>query len=366
MTKLSEILVQRIMDDGPLSVADYMAACLMDETYGYYRCQDPFGTTGDFITAPEISQIFGEMLAAFLSHIHEAMAAPDNAFLFEAGPGRGTLAADMLRAYQLLGQKLADAPFHLYEASPLLRDSQAKAIAPKIPIFCDDLTNLPQAPLFGVANEFFDALGVDQAIYHNGQWHERQIGISDDRLSFVTGAILDDNRLADFRPLPDRPSAGDIIETSKLGSQLMAQLSTHIAQFGGALLIIDYGKADNQGDSLQAVRDHQPCDILSHQGEADITHWVDFAHLARIAAAQHARLIGPVPQGRFLWELGISARAEALKSTERTDQNRQLLAAIDRLVSPAQMGQAFKVALLVPRGEGLPPGFASLAENEIG
>ena len=144
----------------------------------------------------------------------------------------------------------------------------------------------------------------------------------------------------------------------------MAQLSTHIAHFGGALLLIDYGKLGNDGDSLQAVRHHKPADILSYQGEADITHWVDFAALADIATANQARLIGPVSQGRFLTELGIGQRAEALRQTDKPEHDRALLAAIDRLVSPAQMGSAFKVALLVPAGEGLPPGFASLGDSD--
>ena len=362
MNALADQLRAQIQKTGPLSISDYMAACLLDKSHGYYRTKSAIGAEGDFITAPEISQIFGEMIAAFMSHIHALYGFSDDIITFEAGGGHGTLAQDMHKAYRQISPALAEAPLYLLEESEAMQSRQKDKLAPKICHHIDALSALPAKPLFGVANEFFDALGIDQAIYHKGQWHHRQIGLKEDEFTFVIGAPLTADDIADIQT-PATPDEGDIIETSKLSVQIMAEFAHHIAHYGGALLVIDYGKDDNQGDSLQAVKDHHPSDFLSYQGEADITHWVDFAALSQIATAHHARLIGPVTQGRFLLDLGIAERAEALRKTDNPEQDRTLLAAIDRLVSPAQMGQAFKVALLVPQGEGYPPGFTSLAES---
>ena len=358
MTSLPHILQQKIATSGPLSVSAYMQACLLDEAHGYYATTPVFGAEGDFITAPEISQLFGEMLGAFHAHLHQLFGAPDNAIRFEAGPGRGTLARDMSRTYQAIAPALYEAPCYLLEASASLRATQKDALAPQEPHFITDISAMPQRPVFGVANEFFDALGVDQAIFHEGAWHQRLIDHDNGNFHFVIGDKVPDNTSFFF---PETANEGDIIESSPLGEALMAQLSHHIAHYGGGILIIDYGKTDNHTDTLQAVRDHKPCDVLSYQGEADITHWVDFARLATIASDHKARLIGPISQGRFLQDLGIGARAEALRNPQKPELDRTLLAAIDRLVSPAQMGQAFKVCLLIPEGEGFPPGFTSLA-----
>jgi len=357
MTHLAQLLHRDIAANGALSVCDYMTQCLLHEAHGYYSTKQVFGAEGDFITAPEISQLFGEMLAAFHGHMHQLFGAPANAITFEAGPGRGILASDMRRAYSAFAPQLYSAPCYLLEASKRLQQAQIDALAPCVPHHIETIQDLPKQPLFGIANEFFDALGVNQAIYHQGAWHHRVIDSQEGHFAFTIGAALAQTN--DFAPLPEAPQEGDIIEHCPQGEVIMAELAHHIAHYGGALLVIDYGKSDNRGDSLQAVRDHQPCDLLSYQGEADITHWVDFNALSRVASAHHARLIGPVTQGRFLKDIGIGERGEALRKPDKPETDRALLAAIDRLVSPAQMGHAFKVALLVPNGEGLPPGFAS-------
>ena len=361
MTELAKKLHDMIAQSGPVSIADYMQICLIDDEHGYYQNRPVFGKEGDFITAPEISQIFGEMLAAFHAHIFHLYNAPASAITFEAGPGRGTLSADMMRCYRAIAPELYEAPCYLWEASHALQEVQKTNLAPKEPVFMSSLSDLPQAPLFGVANEFFDALGVRQAIWHDGAWHERRIDSQKGAFHFIIAETLEDG--ADNWRLPAQAEDGDIFEYCPKGEEIMGQLAHHIAHYGGALLVIDYGKSGHKGDSLQAVRDHQPSDILSHQGEADITHWVDFAALADVAKRHHARLIGPVSQGRFLTELGIGERAEALRKPDDALGDRALVAAIDRLVSPAQMGEAFKVALLVPEGDGLPPGFMSLADR---
>lgn len=357
MTQLADWLHREIAANGPMAVSDYMTHCLLHEVHGYYTSTPVFGAEGDFITAPEISQLFGEMLAAFHTHLHQLYGAPSDCLTFEAGAGRGTLAKDMRTAYRAIAPLLHQAPCYLLEASPQFQQRQKAALAPDRPVFITALSELPAKPLFGVANEFFDALGVNQAIYHQGKWHERLIDSQEGQFAFTIGPLLQDGHQM---RLPPAAEEGDIIEHSPVGDAIMTQLSTHIAYHGGGVLIIDYGKPDNQGDSLQAVKDHKPADILSYQGAADITHWVDFTRLKDIADDCGARLIGPVAQGRFLQDIGIGSRAEALRDPNNPEGDRALLAAIDRLVSPAQMGQAFKVALLVPDGDGMPPGFASL------
>ena len=365
MTILAEQLHQMIAEKGALSVSDYMHHCLLDTHHGYYATSTVFGTEGDFVTAPEISQLFGEMVGAFHAHLFQLFGMPDNAILYEAGGGRGTLSADMQRCYQMIAPQLYNAPCYLIEASARRQDEQRAALAPKEPYFVSAISDLPKQPLFGVANEFFDALGVDQIIFHHGRWHHRLIDSQNGAFCFVIGPELTTAEQQDLTLKPDAEE-GDICEVSPNALRFMAELAHHIAHYGGGYLIIDYGKSDNQGDTLQAVKDHKPVDFLSYQGDADITHWVDFAALSQIASANHARLIGPVTQGRFLQDLGIGARAEALRDATNPEQDRALLAAIDRLVSPAQMGHAFKVALLVPDGDGIPPGFTSLAEPDTG
>lgn len=363
MTPLADKLHQQIAQQGALRVDEYMQQCLLDKDCGYYSTKTAFGAEGDFITAPEVSQIFGEMLAAFHAHLYHLFQKPETLITFEAGPGRGTLLQDMRRAYQMIEPALYQAPCYLLEESDRLKQQQIDKMAPVLPKHINHISQAEAAPLFGVANEFFDALGVRQAIFDNGQWHERRIASHDQLFSFVTAEPLTD---PENWHLPEKAVDGDIAEYCPLGEEIMAQMARHIAHYGGGLLLIDYGKSDNHGDTVQAVRNHQPADVLSYQGEADMTHWVDFKRLAAVAQQHKARLIGPVPQGRFLSELGIGQRAESLRKADDPEHDRALMAAIDRLVSPAHMGQAFKVCLLVPDGEGLPPGFSSLSATTQG
>ena len=363
MTPLANKFHEMIAANGPMRVDSYMQQCLLDAESGYYSTKTAIGTDGDFITAPEVSQIFGEMLAAFHTHLYGLFQEPETVITFEAGPGRGTLLQDMRRAYQAIQPALYHAPCYLLEDSDKLKQQQMKAIAPHQACHIHDLSALAPAPLFGMANEFFDALGVRQAVFKNKKWHERRIDSDGQNFTLITAEPIAD---PENWHLSQTAQEGDIIEYCPLGEAMMAKMAHHIARYGGGLLLIDYGKSDNHGDTLQAVRQHKPSDILSYQGEADITHWVDFDRLAVIAKQQNARLIGPVSQGRFLKELGIGQRAEALRHADDPQQDRALMAAIDRLVSPAQMGSAFKVCLLVPDGEGLPPGFWSLEDDQKG
>lgn len=362
-TAIAELLAHRCRTDGDMAVDEFIRLVLSHPQHGYYAQKDRLGPDGDFITAPEISQMFGEMAASFLSYIWHLSGAPDHlrCCLYEAGPGRGTLLTDMRRTYQTIAPELVSAPIYLTEASPHFRSVISQSVSETQPRFITSPDALPDLPVFGIANEFFDALGVRQVCYHQGRWHWRTIGLSEDEGSafiFKDGNRLSDTELANL-VLPPSPSEGDIAEFSPGSEQIISQLSQHISRFGGAVLIADYGKSDNLGDTVQAVKDHAAHPVLDDIGEADITHLVDFSALSRAAAHKGARLIGPVTQKDFLTELGIFERAEALRKSGSPQTDRMLIAALDRLTSPAQMGQIFKIAVLVPDGDGLPPGFST-------
>ena len=377
-TALGERLATQIRTAGPMGVDSFMAACLGDASDGYYQHNDPFGVAGDFITAPEISGLFGEMCGLYLAHMFELAGQPGDAVIVELGPGRGTLMRDMRSVWQTLMPVLASRPVHLVETSPALRRAQAAVIAadgtaPNAPgapeiKWHDDVASLPEVPLFGIANEFFDALAVAQCVWRgnaaDGGWHHRLVGLRGDDFSFVDGPALSTAELADYAAalLPE-PADGDIAEICAAGDQVIDTLARRISRHGGAMLIVDYGRNGNAGDSLQAVADHRPVDVFHQPGTADLSHWVDFAALSRSAVAHGCRLIGPVPQGRFLMRIGLAQRAEQAGSHGEAEERRSLLAAVDRLTSPAQMGEVFKVALLVPQGTGKPPGFESEAAS---
>ena len=337
----------------------------------YYGSKDRLGTDGDFTTAPEISQLFGEIVAAFLAYleslspIDETAAADKTAILFEAGPGRGTLLSDMKRSFTAISPALDKADIHLLETSPVFQAIITEKIAQPVN-FMSTLDDIPPRPLYGVANEFFDALGTSQILFDGTDWRWRLVAASTDAQTpfcLQSGPPLLPTDYPAY--LPETPEAGTICEISRAAEDAMSLLARHIAQFGGGLLICDYGTSTNQGDSIQALRDHKPTPFLSAPGQSDITHLVDFAALKRCADNAGARLIGPVEQGSFLNELGIMERAEQLRKSSDPEGDRSLLAAIDRLISPAHMGSLFKVALLVPDGGGTPPGFGSLREKGV-
>lgn len=349
----------------PLSA--FISRCMTDPAHGYYQRQEPFGTEGDFITAPEISGLFGEMCGLYLAHMYEVAGSLPDPALIECGPGRGTLMRDMRHVWQQLMPPLASAPIHLVEASARLRTVQADILATTGSAihWHDDTNILPPQPLFGIANEFFDALPIDQLVCRSGVWHHRHVGLVDGHLAFVDGPALSPDQLATLPPTTLQTTLqadGAIAEFCPDADQVMDGLAAHIARYGGAILVIDYGRRGNSGDSLQAVADHRPVDVFHQPGTADLSHWVDFQALGERAALAGCRLIGPVPQGRFLMRIGLAARAEQAAAIGDPETRRALLAAVDRLTSPAQMGEAFKVALLVPDGEGLPPGFDGEAE----
>ncbi len=341
MTPLAERLVRRIAATGPMTVAEVMAECLLDPVHGYYTTRDPLGRAGDFITAPEISQMFGELIGLALADAWDRQGRPGDVVLAELGPGRGTLMADALRAMAAAG--LRPRP-HLVEASPALRAVQAQTLAAHDPVWLDDIAALPDAPLLLIANEFFDALPVRQFLRDGPGWRERQVGVQDGALVFGLGGRLPvpdlEHRLADTRD-------GDMVETCAPARTVVAEIAGRLARQGGAALIIDYGDVGTTGDTLQALRAHRKEGPLDSPGEADLTAHVDFGPLAEVARAAGARPEGPVPQGVFLETLGITARAQAL-AARAPEQAGTIAAAHRRLTHPEEMGSLFKVLGLTP------------------
>jgi len=370
---LFDKIVATISKNGPLSLANYISHALGDPDYGYYQTRDPFGMAGDFITAPEISALFGEMCGLYLAHFARLSGLRDPA-IFELGPGRGSLILDMRRVWRHVMPSLATAPVHLLETSPHLRSVQQDRLSDVTLFFHENLDHLPAQPLFAIANEFFDALPVAQAILQRNTsdasaiWRHRLVGLIDGQLGFVDGPALSPEEVHDWAlqisqtEKDDLPSTGDInnhtvAEYCSLAITYARKMAHHLKMYGGACLVIDYGRDGQSGDSLQAVANHQPVDVFYQPGSADISHWVDFSAIRRAAEEAGARLIGPITQGEFLRNIGIFQRCEALAKLANLETRRGLFAAVDRLVSNQQMGSAFKVALMLPPGTGFPPGF---------
>ncbi len=356
MSALKAKLIARIRSEGPLSIADYMAACLGDPEHGYYLTRDPLGAAGDFTTAPEISQMFGELAGAWIAERWMAAGAPSPFHLVELGPGRGTLMADALRAASGARGFREAARIHLVETSPVLRAAQSKRLADIASVqWHNRLDTVPDGPLFLVANEFFDALPVHQFVKRGDVWCERRVGYDDAETSL---RFVVDAKAAAPQSVPaflSEAPEGSLFETCPLGATIAGAIGRRLARFGGAALLIDYGHTGaGFGETLQAVKAHRFADPLAEPGEADLTAHVDFSALA--AAAQGAHAFGPLEQGEFLLRLGLAARAEAL-SRANPNARETVRAAFHRLTAPEAMGTLFKVLALSSARE-TPPGFA--------
>ncbi len=334
---LADVLRREIERDGPMPVSRWMERCNTQ----YYATRDPLGAAGDFTTAPEISQVFGELAGACLADLWLRAGSPE-VRLVELGPGRGTLMADLLRA----GKRAGFAPpVHFVETSPVLRAAQATRVPGAQ--WHDSFADVPDdGPLLLVANEFFDALPVRQFERGADGWRERCVGLDDDRFAPVAG-----------RPVPPPLSSGDVIETSPASTAIAAEIGHRLRVHGGAALVIDYGYAGRaSGDTLQAVRRHGFVDPFADPGEADLTAHVDFSALA---AAAGVTAYGPVGQGAWLRALGIEPRAAALKARATPAQQDDIDAATARLTEGAAMGDLFKVMALTGPGWPVPAGFAA-------
>ena len=344
MTSLARRLARRIARQGPISVADYMVQVLTDPEQGYYMTGDPLGRRGDFITAPEVSQVFGELLGLWCAEAWRVMGAPGRVILAEAGPGRGTLMADALRAARMVPDFAAALEVHLVEVSPALRARQEEALGAGVATWHADLGSLPEGPLLLVANEFFDALPIRQFQRTPDGWCERVVGLDDGgALAFGLAPPSPANVFLLPEALSGAP-VGGLVEISPAGQAAAAELGRRVSGHGGAALVVDYGHSESTlGNSLQAVRHHARHEVLESPGSADISARVDFAALAGAARGSGARCLGPVIQGEFLERLGIGPRTEALLRQATPDQARQIEDARVRLTAPGRMGALFKV-----------------------
>jgi len=330
-----------------MPVARYMELCLTHPEHGYYITHDPLGREGDFITAPEVSQMFGELLGLWAAATWRAMGAPKNVRLVELGPGRGTMMADMLRAIRVVPTFYQALTVHLVEINPALREKQRQSLSgiKANAHWHDSIDDVPDGPALIFANEYFDALPINQAVFARDGWHERVVDVNDkDQLVFDVAP----------EPLPRfELLLSDLLRVAPLGAIFewrspheVMKLARRLRQFGGAALVIDYGHSrSDAGDTFQAIARHSFADPLKNPGQSDLTAHVDFEALARSAEDVDARVHGPIEQGQFLKRLGIETRAATLVSKASTQVAADVTTALRRLVGTGRggMGALFKV-----------------------
>ena len=329
---LAAIFRRLIANTGPISLQHYMG----ESNARYYTSRDPLGLAGDFVTAPEISQMFGELIGLWLADMWINAGREEPVHYVELGPGRGTLATDALRAAKRYG---LEPSIHFVEGSTALKDIQLAAV-PGAQWHHDLSTLPPYGPILLVANEFLDALPVRQLVKAEDGWRERMVVPEGERFVCIAGSQPMEAAVPEGRR---NAAPGTIIETNPGAAATVYEVAGRLIEQGGAALFIDYGSdALRDGSTLQAVRDHLRVDPFVGPGDADLTAHVDFASLAPIAESRGCRWLGTVPQGRWLRNLGIDARAQAL--SEQAPQHAAAIeAAKDRLVGEGQMGLLFKV-----------------------
>jgi len=351
MTPLARLLADRITATGPISLSDYMADCLMHPDHGYYTNRQPFGLEGDFITSPEISQMFGELIGICLGQAWIDAGSPAPFVLAELGPGRGVLMADLLRATKRIPGFHAAAQICMVESSPRLREKQREALDGYQVGWFDAFSDLPQGPLYLIANEFFDALPIRQFQRVRGGWRELMVEFAEDQFFYdwsdLTSPDALSNRLTNTTP-------GEIVELCTPSNLIAGQLGRRIAETGGLAIVIDYGGWVSRGDTFQAMKAHVSAGPLDEPGLADLTAHVDFAALAE-AAAPATYLY--TSQGDFLTGLGIDVRSKALATRLTGQALDNHLNATWRLTEATEMGNLFKVLALQRKGDPPPPGF---------
>lgn len=374
MSALAAELARLIRDEGPLPVSRFMALALGHPRHGYYMTRDPFGQAGDFTTAPEVSQMFGELIGLWAAHLWQAMGAPARFRLVELGPGRGTLMADVLRATRIVPGFHGAASVHLVETSPVLRAKQAATLRDAGPVWHHMVESALDGPAIVLANEFLDALPLDQFVMTAEGWRERLVGLgANGALCWGLGAppsplagegSRDAARFSSSANVSGRcdPASGPaehllpqgekgaplgaVFESPHAALDIVAQIAGHVAKEGGGALFVDYGSVRSGfGDTLQAMKQHGFVDPLAAPGEADLTVHVDFERMGQAALKAGAALHGPATQRDFLLALGLAKRAQALSQKADAAQRRAISEAFDRLTAPGEtgMGDLFKV-----------------------
>lgn len=359
--ELEVIIKEIILRDGPMPVDQWMSMCLCDPDHGYYTTGAPFGKQGDFTTAPEISQMYGELLGLWAAVVWQQMGAPEKTHLIELGPGRGTLMADALRAVRGVPGFLEAITVSLVEISPVLKKYQKQALksAGTETQWVSDINDIKAGPAIIIGNEFLDALPVRQFVKVADGWRERCVDVVDGQFQYVVGETVDASNIPMF--LQASPK-GSIYETSPASDKVIAKMSERLCADGGAALLVDYGHSETGiGETLQAVKNHAYADPLSNPGDQDLTAHVDFAAIARFASKAGARPWGPITQGGLLERLGISARAASLLAGATKEQAIELGSARQRLTAPDGMGRLFKAIAICHPNAPAPPGFEEVS-----
>lgn len=347
MSLLLKYIQKEIEQNGPMRVSDFMALCLMHPEYGYYMTRDPFGESGDFITAPEISQLFGEMIGLWAVQKWIQLGQPEKWTLIECGPGRGSLMQDLLRTSLVMPDFINGMKLYLLEGSPVLKAVQKDKLENYDPIWIDtidpDFFLDEKGPVIIIGNEFLDALPVSQFQKINGIWNERYVDFHDGVLSFCFKEIKDDKKtlLKDIR-VDDQFT--EIIEISESVIDFWNVVLKLIEKRNGSALFIDYGyETQAFGETLQAVYKHEYCNVLKKPGEVDLTAHVNFDLLKKLAFGTKGAVYGPVSQSLFLKEMGILFRADKLKSQASSKACKDIDMSLNRLLSSQEMGSLFKV-----------------------
>ncbi|MAI63042.1 MAG: hypothetical protein CBB87_11295 [Micavibrio sp. TMED27] len=348
--RLIDILRDKISKNGPINVGAFMDLCLSHPEHGYYMKKDPFGARGDFVTAPEVSQIFGEMLGAWVADIWHQLGSPEAFTLLECGPGRGTLMADILRATRGVEGFHSALDLRLMEISPVLKSMQEEKLSLYEPQWIEGIDEIPQGQaLIVIGNEFLDALPFRSYQKTRSGWAERCVDVKDSELVFT---LLDEETAPNCIPFHLRDvKVGSVFEYSEVRNEFFRNLSRILADQGGAGLFIDYGHEKTAvGDTFQAIKDNSYSSVLNDIGDADLTSHVDFEMLVH-NAIREVRVHGPVTQGDFLKNLGIEIRAQMLIRHGGEKHEAQIKKDLHRLVASSEMGALFKVICMCGKNE---------------
>lgn len=360
MTDLNEHLIKLIKLHGPITVSSYMTEVLTNPKYGYYINQNPFGSSGDFITAPEISQMFGELIGLWFADVWIKMNKPLKVHLIEFGPGKGTLMADFLRVLKVLPDFHDVIELHFVEASPQLIDIQKDKFKHHIGKITWHETvksalNVAEdedAATFIIANEFFDALPIRQ--FQKGElgWHERMVTVDENGDGLIT--VLSPFPVHGIT-LPESLKVAElhsVIEISPMTDYITGLIAEHIKKYSGAALFIDYGYNEYRtGETLQAIEQHKYAQIFEKPGYADLSAHVNFRKILDITALAGLKPLGPTYQGKFLNDMGIEERVKTLTKDAMPEQEKDILSALNRLIAPDEMGTLFKVAGMISKSD---------------
>lgn len=365
MQPLKDRLIAKINAEGPLSIAEYMTICLLDPVQGYYPTRDPLGSDGDFITAPEISQMFGEVIGLWCIQTWQDMGRPDRLHLIELGPGRGIMMSDILRAAQLDKAFMKAVNVTLIEASPALEAVQGKTLssAPCPISWAASLDKAPQGPAIIIGNEFLDCLPIRQFIQKDrfagrAGWQERMVAVDDGNLRFgVSPARISETVQATLPAAQEDAKDDDLLEVCPASAQIVDQVKARFDRDSGRALFIDYGPETTEfGDSLQALKRHKKVGVFSDPGNTDLTARVDFGALQELARAVDLSVTLPVPQREFLSKLGLEMRAVALSRAQPNSKDK-IARQLHRLTASDEMGELFKAICFQSEGLSLPLGF---------